>query len=98
MHGRITTLVFFRVVLRHGLISPTLWIGDDGLQACIVWGDAPTDISLVISRSHFKRSMAIAVFKACYGEGVCKCHFSLLLVQCNFQSPTDGVQLREEEV
>ena len=55
-----------------------------GLQACSAWGDAPADAASTTFRSRLKGRVAIAVFKALYGEGVCRCRFCLLLVQCNF--------------
>lgn len=35
--------------------------------------DGPADVSSTISRSCLKRQVAIAVFKAYYGEGVYRC-------------------------
>ena len=89
--------IFFCVVLWLNPVSPTLWSGGGGLQACSAWGDAPADAASTTFRSRLKGRVAIAVFKALYGEGICRCCFSLLLVQCNFQSPAGSVQSEEEE-
>lgn len=55
--------IFFHVVLRHGSGFPTLWSGGDGLLACTVWADTPTDVASAIPKSRFKRRVSIAVFK-----------------------------------
>jgi hypothetical protein len=34
-------------------ISSTLWIGGEGLQACAVWGDVPTDVRSATIRSRY---------------------------------------------
>lgn len=40
--------LFFLVVLWRDPSSPILWTGGDVLQAGIAWGDAPTDIPLMV--------------------------------------------------
>lgn len=84
--------ICFCIVLWLDPVSPTLWIGGNVLQACFVWGDAPADAASAIFRSRLKTRVTIAVFQPLYDEGVRRCRFSLLLIQCNYQCATDDVQ------
>jgi hypothetical protein len=89
-----------RCVLRQDPVFSTLCSGDEGLQACVAWGVAPADVLLAVARSRCQQRVDIAVFKALYGDGVCRYPFSLLPVQCTFSSSGSSVedeQSKEED-
>jgi hypothetical protein len=46
--------LFLRSVLRQVPIFSTRWFGDEGLQACVAWSVAPTDVLSAFARSHCK--------------------------------------------
>ena len=81
--------LFFRYFLRQDPVSSTLWFDDEELQACVAWGVSPADVLSAVARSRCKKRVVFAVFKALCGDGVCRCHFPLLLLQCIFQAPVD---------
>ena len=58
---------------------------------------SPADVPFVFIRSRRMQQVAIAVFKALVGEGVCGWPNSLLLIQCMFQTLTSGDRSEEED-
>ena len=76
--------IFFRSIRQQGTVVSTLCSDGEELQACVPWRVPPTDILSVGTRSHCQQRVAFAVFKALFGEDVCRCPFSLLSFQCNF--------------
>ena len=89
--------LFFRSVLRQDSVSSTIYFGGEGLQACVAWGVPPADVLSAVARSRCKQRVVFAVFKALCGDGVCKCSFSLLPLQCIFQAPVDDEQSEEDQ-
>jgi hypothetical protein len=89
--------LFLRFVLRQIPVPSTRWFGDEGLQVCVVWDVVPADVLSTIARSRCKQQVVFAVFKAMYGDDVCRCSFPLLPFQCFFQTSVDGELWKEED-
>jgi hypothetical protein len=77
--------LFLRSVFRQVPVSSTRWFGDNGLQACVVWGVAPADVLSAIARSRCKYWVVFAVFKAMCGDDVCNCPLSVVDFQVHFK-------------
>ena len=60
------------------------------IEACVAWGATPTGIHPATTRSRCSRRVALAVFKALYGKGICRCPFSL--TACSVYFSTSGGQ------
>jgi hypothetical protein len=89
-----------RCVLRQDPVFSTLCSGDEGLQACVAWGVAPADVLSAVARSRCQQRVDIAVFKALYGDGVCRYPFLCCLSSVLFQAPEAPVedeQSKEED-
>ena len=84
--------LFFRSVRRQDLVSSIHCFGGEGLQACVAWGVSPADVFSAVARSRCKQRVVFTVFKALCGDGVFRCPFPLLLLQCIFQAPVDDEQ------
>ena len=41
--------------------------------------------------------MVVAIFKDLYGEGICRCLYPLLHIQCTFQPPADDEQAKIQD-
>lgn len=54
-----------------GPVCPTLLIGGEWLQVSATWGDSLAEVPLVVIRSRCYSWVAIAVFKALDGDGIC---------------------------
>ena len=54
------------------------------------------DVLSVNTSSHCSRRVVFAVFKAMSGEGVYRCPFSSLSMQCDLQAPTGSGRSKEE--
>ena len=78
--------IFFRSIRQQGLVFSTLCYDGEELQACVPWRVPPTDILSMGTRSRYQQRVAFTVFKAMFGEDVCRCFFSLPSIQCNFQA------------
>ena len=89
--------LFFLSVLRQDPVSSTLYFGGEGLQACIAWGVPPADVLSAVARSRCKQRVVFVVFKALCGDGVCRCPFPLLPLQCIFKASVDDEQSEEED-
>ena len=89
--------LFFRYFLRQDPVSSTLCFGGEGLQACVALGVPTADVLSAVARSRCKKRVVFAVFKALCGDGVCRCPFPLLPLQCIFQASVDDKQSIEED-
>ena len=81
--------LFFRFFPRQDPVCSTHCFGGEGLQACVAWSVSLADVLSAAARSHYRQRVVFAVFKALCGDGVCRCSFSLLPLQCIFQAPVD---------
>ena len=89
--------LFFRYFLRQDSVFSTHCFGGEGLRTCFAWGVFPADVLSAVARSRCKQRVFFAVFKALCGNGVCRCPFPLLPLQCIFQAPVDDEQSEEED-
>ena len=67
-------------------VFSTLCSDGEELHACVPWRVPPADILSVGTKSRCQQRVAFAVFKAMFGEDVCRSSFSLPSTQCNFQT------------
>ena len=68
-----------RPLLLQGSESSTLCFDGEGLQACVTWRFPPANVLSVDTISRFEQRVDYVVFKAMFGEGVCRWPFSLRL-------------------
>ena len=89
--------LFFRFFPRQDPVCSTHCFGGEGLQACVAWGVSLADVLSAAARSRCRQRVVFAVFKALCGDGVCRCPFPLLPLQCIFQAPVDDEQSEEDQ-
>jgi hypothetical protein len=87
--------LFFDCDLQQDLVFSTLLIGGEGLDTCTAWGDAPSDVQSMTTKSCCSWKVAIEVFNSLYGNNVCRCLYSLLMFQCIINPPRMGKQRKK---